>query len=73
MEELFDYIFINKGGNINSSSYVVFDEESFKNICIKKIIKDFESKDSPGKHDGDLLTEDILNLHKFSENNLLSS
>ena len=69
MEELFDYILINKGEDLDSSSYVVFDEESFKNIHVKKIIKDFESKDSPGKHDGDLLTEEILKLHKFSEKN----
>ncbi len=70
MEDLFDYIFINKGDNLDSSSYVIFDEEAFKNINIKKIIKNFESKDSPGKHDGDLLTEEILNLNKFSEKNL---
>ena len=69
MEELFDYIFINKGKNLNSSSYVKYDEEGFKDIKIKKIIKNFESKSSPGKHDGDLLTEEILKLHQLERIN----
>ncbi len=70
MDELFDYIFINKGGNMDSSSYVIFDEDAFKNINIKKIIKNFESNEFPGKHNGDLLTEEILNLNK---NKLMNS
>ena len=58
MEELFDYIFINKGKNLDLSSYVKYDEEGFKDIK-EKIIKNFESIDSPGKHDGSLLTKEI--------------
>ena len=29
---------------------------------VKQIIKNFESKKSPGKHNGDLLVDEILNL-----------
>ena len=66
MEELFDYIFINKMDNVNSSSYVKFDEELFNDIKVKKIIRNFESLSAPGKHDGDLLTKEILDLSKKS-------
>ena len=69
MEELFDYIFINKERNLDSSSYVKYDEEGFKDIKIKKIIKNFESINSPGKHDGELLTEEILKLHRLKHMN----
>ena len=64
MEELFDYIFINKGEKMDVSSYVIYDEDSFKKINIEKIIKNFESIEFPGKHDGDLLAEEILNINK---------
>ena len=69
MEELFDYVFINKGKNSESSSYVRYDEEGFKDIKVKKIIKNFESINSPGKHDGYLLTEEILKLHRLKHSN----
>ena len=69
MEELFDYIFINKEKNLDSSYYVKYDEEGFKDIKIKKIIKNFESINSPGKHDGELLTEEILKLHRLKHMN----
>ena len=70
MEELFDYIFINKVEKVDNSSYVKFDEESYKDINVAKIIKNFESINSPGKHDGDLLTEEILKLSKQTKKNL---
>ena len=68
MEELFDYNLINKGENKRFKSYVKYDKENFNNINVKQIIKNFESKNAPGKHDGDLLVDEILNLKK--ENNI---
>ena len=70
MEELFDYVFINKEKNLDSTSYVKYDEEGFRDINIKKIIKDFESINYPGKHDGNLLTEEVLKLHRLKYINL---
>jgi hypothetical protein len=66
MEELFDYNFINNSHNKGSSSYVKYDEESFKDIDVKKIVKNYESKEFPGKHDGDLLVDEILLLREGS-------
>ena len=57
---------INKVNNVNSSYYVKFDEELFNDIKVKKIIRNFESLSSPGKHDGDLLTKEILHLSQNS-------
>lgn len=67
MEELFDYNFINNSYNKGSSSYVKYDEESFKDINVKKIVKNYESKEFPGKHDGDLLVDEILLLREGSK------
>ena len=65
MEELFDFNLINKSdNNTNCSSYVKYDEESFKNINVKRIIKNYESREFPGKHDGDLLVKEILLLRE---------
>jgi len=64
MEELFDYNLINKGENQGLGSYVKYDKENFDDIKVKKIIKNFESKKYPGKHDGDLLVDEILNLNE---------
>jgi 2-phospho-L-lactate transferase/gluconeogenesis factor (CofD/UPF0052 family) len=64
MEELFDYNFINKGENEGFKSYVKYDKENFKTINVKQIIKNFESQNSPGKHDGDLLVDEILSLNE---------
>ena len=64
MEELFDYNLINKGENEGFKSYVKYDKENFNDIKVKQIIKNFESKNSPGKHDGDLLVDEILSLNE---------
>ncbi len=64
MEELFDYNLINKGENKGFKSYVKYDKEKFNDINVKQIIKNFESKNSPGKHDGDLLVDQILSLNE---------
>ena len=66
MEELFDYIFINKSDNKVSSTYVKYDESAFKDINVKKIVKNYESREFPGKHDGDLLVNEILLLREGS-------
>ena len=62
MEDLFTIALINKSESANSS-YVKYDEEGFKEITIPKIVANFESKLSPGKHNGSMLVEQILNTH----------
>ena len=64
MEELFDYNLINKGENKDFKSYVKDDKEKFGEINVTQIIKNFESRDAPGKYDGDLLVDEILSLNE---------
>lgn len=70
MEDLFDYIFINKYHNRSNRDYVEFDEQSFKNIPIDLIVDNFESCEKSGKHDGGKLTEKIMLL--YEENSKIS-
>jgi 2-phospho-L-lactate transferase/gluconeogenesis factor (CofD/UPF0052 family) len=64
MDELFNVIFVNKSGFKSSESYVFFDEGGFHDVPIPRIVDQFESATSPGKHDGHKVVETILDLYE---------
>ena len=64
MKELFSSILINKSNLKDDETYVEYDEEAFKNIPIKRVVGNFESKSSPGKHDGEKLVNQIMSLYE---------
>jgi 2-phospho-L-lactate transferase/gluconeogenesis factor (CofD/UPF0052 family) len=63
MGELFSTILINDGRRKADETYVDYDEENFADIVVPRVVADFESGASPGKHDGDKVVETILSLY----------
>ena len=63
MEDLFSAILINSGRRKAGETYVDFDEENFADIPVRRIVDDFESATSPGKHDGNHVIDAILSLY----------
>ena len=64
MQELFSSILINKSNLKDDETYVEYDEEKFKNIPIDRIVSNFESITSPGKHDGEKLVNQIMSIYE---------
>ena len=60
MEELFSVNLINISKLKANETYVEYDEVGFSNINTKKILDAYESKEYPGKHDGNKLVKEIL-------------
>ncbi len=60
-EELFNYNFINKSNNPDKS-YVDLDKDSLDKLGVSQVIKNFESNQSRGKHDGDKLLSSIIEI-----------
>lgn len=58
--ELVDAVLINQSHRKADETYVVFDEDGFGDLTVKRHIGDYESAVSPGKHDGDKLIDAIL-------------
>ena len=69
--ELFDAVFVNKSNFKADESYVEFDESNFENIDVDLIVDEFESRNSPGKHDGQKLIEVILKIFKLDSHTRL--
>lgn len=63
MPELFSAILINDGRRKADETYVDYDEESFAEIPVPRIVDDFESASSPGKHDGARVIDTVLSLY----------
>jgi 2-phospho-L-lactate transferase/gluconeogenesis factor (CofD/UPF0052 family) len=63
MEELFTVALVNDGRRKADETYVEDDEQNFADIPVRRIVDDFESADSPGKHDGDKVIGTILSLY----------
>jgi len=62
-QDLFSAILINSGRRKADETYVDYDEENFDEIPALRVVRDFESPASPGRHDGDGVTASILALH----------
>lgn len=60
-QELFDYNLLNKSDNFGSS-YVDLDFNSLDKIGVEQVIKNFESDLHRGKHDGEKLLSEIINI-----------
>jgi 2-phospho-L-lactate transferase/gluconeogenesis factor (CofD/UPF0052 family) len=63
MEELFSVVLVNNGRRKADETYVEDDEQNFADVPVRRIVDDFESAASPGKHDGDKVIATILGLY----------
>jgi hypothetical protein len=63
MEDLFSAILINNQHRKADETYVEFDEQNFADVSVRRIVDDFESSSSPGKHDGDQVIDTVLALY----------
>lgn len=61
--DLFSAVLVNDGRRKADETYVHYDEERNADIAIRRIVADFESVRSPGKHDGDKVVDCILKLY----------
>src|SRR3569623_427347 len=64
MPELFGAVLINDGRRKADETYVDYDEASFDEIPVRRVVGDFESADAPGKHDGDKVIDTVLGLYE---------
>jgi 2-phospho-L-lactate transferase/gluconeogenesis factor (CofD/UPF0052 family) len=64
MPELFTAVLINDGRRKADETYVDYDEASFEDIPVRRIVGDFESADAPGKHDGNRVIDTVLDLYE---------
>ena len=63
LSELFTAVLVNNGRRKADETYVEDDEAAFADIAARRIVGDFESEQSPGKHDGARLVAAILGLY----------
>jgi len=66
MQELFDVVLINDSRLETDETYVEFDENGFSDMPVQQLIGVFESADQPGKHDGVVVVNTILNLYELA-------
>ena len=64
IDDLFNINLINESQIKQDDSYVKFDAENFNTIPTRIIRNNFEDYNSPGKHDGNKIVEEILNIYK---------
>ena len=64
MSELFSAVLINNGRRKADETYVEYDEASYEDIPVRRIVGDFESAAAPGKHDGGQVIDRILGLYE---------
>ena len=63
LPELFTAVLVNNGRRKAGETYVEDDAAAFAEIAARRIVGDFESEASPGKHDGPRLVAAILGLY----------
>ncbi len=64
--DLINVALVNKLFSNKEEHYVKYDLSELENIGCKIIIDDFEDKDNPGKHNGPLLCDYIMNLYTLN-------
>lgn len=64
MSELFDIVLINQSRFKADETYVEFDEATFADIPVRRVVDVFESAENPGKHDGEKVVQTILSLYE---------
>jgi len=65
MKELFDVVLINQSRLKSDETYVDYDEVSFSEIPVRRVVDAFELADDSGKHDGPKLVQTILDLYEI--------
>ena len=69
MPDLIDVILINQSLLKPSETYVVYDEEGFADLPVRRVVGAFESHACRGKHDGARLVDQILALYEQASTN----
>jgi len=64
MQELFDVVLVNQSQIKADETYVDFDKDQFSDIPVRLVADAFESRQAPGKHDGDQIVRTILELYE---------
>lgn len=64
LSELVDTVLINQSHRKADETYVVDDQDGFSGLPVLRLVGDYESLESPGKHDGHKLTDAILNYYE---------
>jgi 2-phospho-L-lactate transferase/gluconeogenesis factor (CofD/UPF0052 family) len=64
MHDLIDVILVNESHLKASETYVQYDEAGYADVPVRRIVDDFESASSPGKHHGGKLVEKIVELYE---------
>jgi 2-phospho-L-lactate transferase/gluconeogenesis factor (CofD/UPF0052 family) len=61
-EDLIHTVLINSSRIKADETYVEDDEEKFADLPVERVVADFESREAPGKHDGDAIVRAIFDL-----------
>lgn len=64
MSELFDVVLINTSRLKADETYVNFDKAGFSDVPVRRIMGGFESAITPGRHDGKMIVQTIVNLYQ---------
>jgi hypothetical protein len=64
LEELVNSVLINQSHRKADETYVIYDKKGFSELPVQRFIGDYESLESPGKHDGNKLIDAILTLYE---------
>jgi 2-phospho-L-lactate transferase/gluconeogenesis factor (CofD/UPF0052 family) len=64
--ELVDAVLINQSHRKADETYVLYDDDGFLDLPAQRFINDYESLESPGKHDGYKLVDAILSAYEAS-------
>ena len=62
--ELVDTVLINQSQRKADETYVAYDKDGFGGLPVQRLVGDYESLESPGKHDGNKLIDAILNYYE---------
>jgi len=66
-EDLFSLILVNNSRIKADETYVEYDEEKFRQFDVERLVDDLESREAPGKHDGQRVVETILNCFERAD------
>jgi 2-phospho-L-lactate transferase/gluconeogenesis factor (CofD/UPF0052 family) len=68
VSDLIDFALVNNRFSTNLENYVKYDEARLEQIGCRVVIDAFEDEDSPGKHNGALLSRFIIELYEHRMN-----
>lgn len=65
LDELVDAVLINQSHRKADETYVIDDQDSFGALPVQRFVGDYESLETPGKHDGNKLIDAIFNYYEM--------